>query len=76
MKQLAFIFTLLLCGTLNAQEDGLIYGTITDGATKEPLAFASIGIRSLGVGTSTELDGTYRLPNLPAGTYLLEISYL
>ncbi|RMF00166.1 MAG: TonB-dependent receptor, partial [Bacteroidetes bacterium] len=61
---------------LSAQEEGVVFGVILDGATGDPLAFANVGIAQLGIGSSTELDGSFRLPNIPAGTYELELSYL
>lgn len=58
------------------QAKGVLTGTLTDGLTGTPLAFANVGIAQLGVGTTTDLDGVYRLVGIPDGTYTIEFSYL
>jgi len=55
---------------------GTLIGIIHDGTVNEPLAFASVGIPNLNAGATTELDGSYRLPNLPGGIHEVQISYL
>jgi TonB-dependent receptor len=66
---------LLISSTLRGQK-GVIYGIVKDAALDEPLAFASVGITDLGLGTTTDLEGSYRLPNVPEGTYIVQFSYL
>jgi TonB-dependent receptor len=66
---------LLISSTLRGQK-GVIYGIVKDAALDEPLAFASVGITDLGLGTTTDLEGNYRLPNVPEGTYVVQFSYL
>ena len=43
-------------------------------SSAETLAFASVGITSLGKGTLTNEKGVFVLENLPAGKYRLSIS--
>ena len=70
------IFYLFTNPFLYSQERGIIYGIVADGGLKTPLGFANIGISQLGIGTTTDLDGKYRLTNVPAGQHELRISYL
>ena len=71
-----FITTVLLflgIFTLSAQES-FVTGKITDNEG-EPLVGASIYVVGSGIGTTTDFDGKYKL-ELPAGNYVLEISYV
>ncbi len=71
MVFLAFSFT-----TITAQEKGTVRGKIIDGASGDPLMFATVVVKELGTtGTQTDLDGAYEL-KLDEGTYSLEISYV
>lgn len=54
---------------------GTIAGTITDAKTGEALPGASIYLHDLKKGTVSDDHGKYRIPNLYAGKYLIEISY-
>jgi TonB-linked SusC/RagA family outer membrane protein len=53
-----------------------ITGTITDSQTGEPLAGANVLVQELQRGASTNLEGEYVVPNVPAGQYNLRVTYL
>ncbi|MEO7312525.1 MAG: TonB-dependent receptor [Chitinophagaceae bacterium] len=55
---------------------GSLAGKITDAATGKPLAGASIYFADLKVGGMADGEGNYRLPYVPAGSFIAEISYL
>jgi TonB-dependent receptor len=76
MKQTLCIGVLSLCACLSLSARGIIFGKVTDAATGEALGFASVAIVSLNLGASTELDGAYRLVNVPDGTHTLTVSYV
>ncbi|HMQ45992.1 MAG TPA: TonB-dependent receptor [Saprospiraceae bacterium] len=59
-----------------SQDKGSLSGIITDGTNDEALAFASVGLSELGIGTTSDLDGSYLLDNIPAGDYQVVFSYL
>jgi outer membrane receptor protein involved in Fe transport len=59
-----------------AQTKGSISGKITDKATNEELIGASVLIVGTTTGASTDLDGTFTLKSLEAGTYQLRVSYI
>ena len=77
-----YLFILLFfCGATIAGAQTTLSGTIVDKADKEPLI--SVSIQALlasdttkSSGTVTDLDGQFSLPNLPAGNYIIRISYL
>ena len=55
---------------------GSLAGIITDAATGKPLAGATIYFADLKVGAAADAVGNYKLPYVPAGTFIAEISYL
>ena len=71
-----FFLLFWISAMLGAQNKGILYGVVTDGNLKQPLAFANVGIVALGTGATTDLDGKYRLTNLPEGKHLVSFSYL
>lgn len=52
----------------------MISGKITQKENREPCIGASIYIRELKKGTTTDTSGFYVLRNLPAGSYILQVS--
>lgn len=51
-------------------------GKITDAKTKATLPGAAIYVYSINRGTIAKADGTYLIKNIPAGKYLVEVSYI
>lgn len=71
------ILFILISFSINiAQQKGSINGKIIDKTTNEELIGASILIIGSTTGTTTDLDGTYSLKGLVAGTYQLRVSYI
>ncbi|NND34376.1 MAG: TonB-dependent receptor [Saprospiraceae bacterium] len=70
-----FLFGLIFSGSLVAQ-NAVLYGIVTDGGLGEPLAFATAAIEELSMGATSDLDGKYRLTNIPAGIHTVTFSYL
>lgn len=73
-----FLITLLLsCISINVNsQTGSIRGTIYDTDGVETLIGANVILKQDGsIGTSTEVDGTYLLENLPVGTQVISFSY-
>ncbi|HEU5061463.1 MAG TPA: TonB-dependent receptor [Kofleriaceae bacterium] len=67
--------------TASAQSNtaGAVHGVVTDKATGEPLAGVTVVATSTALqGTAsaiTEADGTYKITNLPPGTYVVTFYY-
>ncbi len=55
---------------------GQITGSVINAATKEPVVSASVLIQGTNTGAATGIDGSFSIPNVPVGTYLLRISAL
>ncbi len=69
----AALALLALCSAAAAQTSGTLAGTLLDAETGETLIGATVAATAL--GTTTDLDGAYRLV-LPAGTYTVTFSYV
>jgi outer membrane receptor protein involved in Fe transport len=54
----------------------IIQGKITDKNSNKPLPYATVQIKETALGEPTDLNGEYRLTNVPAGSHTLIISYI
>ncbi len=70
-----FVMAMALLFTLFAHAQATLSGRITD-AFNEPLVGANVLIINLERGAATDLDGTYRLDDLPLGAYDIRVSYV
>ena len=84
MARYFLLFFVLLIGTatVKAQQSySTLEGIVTDETTGEGLIGASITIYKAGgetpiSGASTDIDGSYSIPNVQPGTYDVEFSYV
>lgn len=53
-----------------------VSGKVTDATTGESLPGANVIISELELGTSSDIEGNYRIPNVPAGTYTLQATFV
>ena len=73
------IVTLILClifSSLLFAQSGNIEGIITDQATGEFLAGANVFLKGTAIGAATDLQGSFRVSNVPPGQYILVVSYI
>ncbi|MBI4521897.1 MAG: TonB-dependent receptor, partial [Gemmatimonadetes bacterium] len=64
----ALAVTLLVAAPDLAAQTGTIAGRVTDSQTRQPIAAAQIFISELELGALSRQNGSYLLPNVPAGT--------
>ena len=60
--------------SIQAQQRGFISGLITDSQTGDPLIGASILVQGTSLGGATDVEGRYRINNIPAGDIILIVS--
>lgn len=72
------IFIALLSQTVNATETsvGTISGKIVDKNTSETLIGVPVMLEGTSFGAVTDLDGNYRIENVPAENYSMLIRYI
>jgi TonB-dependent receptor len=70
------IFGVLFLGALPAWAQGTIYGVVTDSLSGDVLPGANVYLVGTGKGSATDIEGRYRITNVPPGVYTLRVSYL
>lgn len=70
------VIVIMSMGSLFAQESGKITGLVTDKQTGEALPAASAFIDSLNIGAIADLNGSYTLLRVPAGTHVVQVSFI
>lgn len=71
-----FIPAFLSAHTIDVPANGSLSGKITDAKTGKPLAGAVVYIHEAKTGTISDANGEYKTPSVPAGKYLVEISFV
>ncbi len=70
------LFSFILISTSFAQNVGSISGKITDAKTGESLIGVNIILKGTYYGAATDINGNFRINNIQAGTYTIEVSYI
>lgn len=78
---LAVLLLGLSARSTRGQAAPVLTGTVLEAATDRPLAGATVTLRGIEsptvlARTTTDLDGTFQLADLPRGTYVLEVRLL
>ncbi len=76
LSQLITLFVAILLTNAGLAQSGVITGKVVDKETGEELIGANVVIVGTTNGTSTDIDGSYSITGLSAGTYDLQVSYI
>jgi outer membrane receptor protein involved in Fe transport len=68
------ILCLIWSPTLAAPGSGMLRGTVRDSETGDRIAGAGVLVVGTTLGCNTDLDGEYRLTDVPAGTYAIKVT--
>jgi hypothetical protein len=73
-----FIFTVALAALYMSAvgQNGTISGIVKDAKTSESIIGANVYIQGTHVGSATDIDGKFTIPNVKPGTYALVVSFL
>jgi TonB-dependent receptor len=71
---ITFLF-ISICIT-NSFSQGVLIGVVSDSLTDELLPGANIVINGTALGAASDIDGEYRINNIPNGSYTVEFSYI
>ncbi len=77
----AIVFTVLLIAALVSPraifaQKGAVYGSITDAENGSELIGANVMLVGTNLGAASNVDGKYRINNVPAGKYTMKVSYI
>jgi iron complex outermembrane recepter protein len=61
---------------LRGQEAGTLEGNVFDADSRRPLEAANVLLQGTTIGTSAVHDGSFRLRQVPQGSYVLRVSYI
>ena len=75
ISPISFVLTLLSISSLLFSQ-GTVLGTVTDQRRGEPLPGANILIEGVGIGTTSEIDGSFEIVNVPEGSQSVVVSYI
>src|SRR5688500_8261485 len=79
-KQLAsslyFLSLLLFAVELSAQNTFVLHGMVKDGKTNAPIEGATIQLKGLNKGTSTNAQGSFEIRGLPKGIHIVVASFV
>lgn len=70
-----FILLCCLCWNVFAAEYQ-IKGVVIDKSTRQPLEFVNVLVVGLGIGASTDANGSFLITQVPPGIYRLQASFL
>ncbi|HTY38262.1 MAG TPA: TonB-dependent receptor [Bacteroidota bacterium] len=59
-----------------SQDNGSVEGTVRDAETLKPLEAANIHIQGTTFGTNAEKSGSFKISHVPAGTYVIRVSFI
>ena len=75
-QRIPLLFVALLLPALALAQTGTIAGTVIDEGFGSGLPGASVLVQELGTGAATDIDGNYRIQNVPAGSYVVQFSFI
>lgn len=75
-KQVLLVLLLTLSSFGLYAQKGSITGNVKDGKTGEALIGASVFVDGTTLGTVTDFDGNYTIPNVPIGTVTVKCSFI
>ncbi len=76
LKYLAFLLLISLLSLGIFAQRGSIKGFVYDDSTGEPVIFTNVYLENTSIGIATDVNGFYTLSQIPAGDYVLMVSFV
>jgi len=73
---LCYVLCVVIFNNLKAASSGVIVGTVTDEATGNVLPGANCVIKGTSMGSYSDINGEFRILNVPPGEYALVFTYI
>ncbi|MFZ0389626.1 MAG: TonB-dependent receptor [Calditrichia bacterium] len=75
-RSLMFLFLFIPALIFSQSKTGKLIGTVVDGASGEALIGANVYFENTAIGAATDLDGTFIVSDIPAGSYDLMVQMI
>ncbi|MBK8044071.1 MAG: TonB-dependent receptor [Haliscomenobacter sp.] len=75
-RYLFFVLVTLASVPMLGQRSNILYGKVTDSATREPLIGATVAVEQTDLGTVTNANGEFRLTEITANLVRVRISFI
>jgi len=76
MKRIITIALILLTSILSFSQTGTIKGFVYDKSSGEPVIFTNVYLYQTTYGSATDVNGYFIITKVPAGDYILMVTYL
>ncbi|MCB9258206.1 MAG: TonB-dependent receptor [Ignavibacteriales bacterium] len=76
LQKLIFILLIMLSQLIFSQNIGEITGKVIDRVTKEGLPGVNVIVEETNFGSSTDLNGEFKIQNIPVGNYKVRASFI
>ncbi len=77
MRKLFLILVAIFGIAVSAMtQDKAIHGVVISGDDNEPVVGATIMVTGTNLGTTTDVDGKFRIKNVPANAKTIKVSYV
>ncbi|MFZ1518029.1 MAG: TonB-dependent receptor [Ignavibacteriaceae bacterium] len=76
IKNFTFLFVIIFASLNFSQGTGVLSGTVKDGKTGDALPGVNVIIKGTYYGAATDINGKFRINNISAGTYNVDISLI
>ncbi|MBK8944355.1 MAG: TonB-dependent receptor [Ignavibacteriae bacterium] len=76
MKTLVGILLFFISKFMIAQSTGIISGKVIDIVTKESLPGVNVIVEGTNFGSSTDINGEFKISNVPVGNYKVKVSFI
>jgi hypothetical protein len=76
VRSLILSFALILLSAMSFAQSGTIRGFVYDEKTGEPVIFTNVILKGTSYGSTTDQNGYYSISQVPAGDYVIQVSYL
>ena len=71
---LVFITSIGISAESEISEKGVIFGIVLNKDDRSPVIGANVKLRGSSLGAGTDLDGKYRISNIPPDIYAIQVS--
>ncbi len=70
------LFNLAFISSGFSQTGSKIAGAVVDATTGDPLPGANVFLQGTSIGGTTDINGMYEIPSVPAGSYSIRVTYI